>query len=100
MQKLIQISCLGSSDSVSVTTVWQQTYVFNRLINEMVKAGFVSCSIGLMTAAYVRGDDDRTRKMRRNIVRYCVLSQVLVFRDISMKVRKRFPTLDAVVAAG
>lgn len=53
-----------------------------------------------MTAAYVRGDDERIRKMRRNIVRYCVLSQVLVFRDISMKVRKRFPTLDSVVAAG
>uniref|UniRef100_A0A158Q7A3 Bestrophin homolog n=1 Tax=Elaeophora elaphi TaxID=1147741 RepID=A0A158Q7A3_9BILA len=58
------------------------------------------CSIALMTAAYVRGDDERSRKMRRNIVRYCVLSQALVFRDISMKVRKRFPTLDSVVAAG
>ncbi|EJD74827.1 bestrophin-1, variant [Loa loa] len=53
-----------------------------------------------MTAAYVRGDDERSRKMRRNIVRYCVLSQALVFRDISMKVRKRFPTLDSVVAGG
>lgn len=57
-------------------------------------------SIALMTAAYVRGDDERSRKMRRNIVRYCVLSQALVFRDISMKVRKRFPTLDSIVAAG
>ncbi|EFO12397.1 hypothetical protein LOAG_16137, partial [Loa loa] len=56
--------------------------------------------IALMTAAYVRGDDERSRKMRRNIVRYCVLSQALVFRDISMKVRKRFPTLDSVVAGG
>ncbi|VDN07156.1 unnamed protein product [Thelazia callipaeda] len=57
-------------------------------------------SIALMTAAYVRGNDETSRKMRRNIVRYCVLSQALVFRDISMKVRKRFPTMNAVIAAG
>ncbi|VDK21569.1 unnamed protein product [Anisakis simplex] len=57
-------------------------------------------SIGLMVAAYVRGTDEKTRMQRRNIVRYCVLSQALVFRDISMRVRKRFPTVDALVAAG
>lgn len=53
-----------------------------------------------MVAAYVRGTDEKTRKMRRNIVRYCVLSQALVFRDISMRARRRFPTLDAIVEAG
>lgn len=57
-------------------------------------------SVALLVATYIRGTDERTRNMRRNIVRYCVLSQVLVFRDISMKVRKRFPTLDTVIAAG
>lgn len=58
------------------------------------------CSIALMVAAYVRGSDEETREMRRSIVRYCVLSQALVFRDISMRVRRRFPNLDAIVAAG
>uniref|UniRef100_A0A915AEN0 Bestrophin homolog n=2 Tax=Parascaris univalens TaxID=6257 RepID=A0A915AEN0_PARUN len=53
-----------------------------------------------MVAAYVRGTDEKTRMQRRNIVRYCVLSQALVFRDISMRVRKRFPTMDTLVAAG
>lgn len=53
-----------------------------------------------MVAAYVRGDDEKSRKMRRNIVRYCVLSQTLVFRDINIRVRKRFPSLDAVVSSG
>lgn len=57
-------------------------------------------SIALMVAAYVRGTDEKTRMQRRNIVRYCVLSQALVFRDISMRVRKRFPTMDTLVAAG
>uniref|UniRef100_A0A915Q6P6 Bestrophin homolog n=1 Tax=Setaria digitata TaxID=48799 RepID=A0A915Q6P6_9BILA len=75
------------------------TSVLNRWLKFFNNIGYID-NIALMTAAYVRGDDERARKMRRNIVRYCVLSQVLVFRDISMKVRKRFPTLDSVVAAG
>ncbi|VDN38699.1 unnamed protein product [Gongylonema pulchrum] len=53
-----------------------------------------------MVAAYVRGSDEKTRLLRRNIIRYCVLSQALVFRDISMRVRKRFPTIETLVAAG
>ncbi|VDO38659.1 unnamed protein product, partial [Heligmosomoides polygyrus] len=57
-------------------------------------------SIGLMTAEYVRGRSELARMYRRNIVRYCELAQVLVFRDISMRTRRRFPTLDTVVAAG
>ncbi|RCN50398.1 Bestrophin [Ancylostoma caninum] len=57
-------------------------------------------SVGLMTALYVRGRDERARMYRRNIIRYCELVQVLVFRDISMRVRRRFPTLDTIVAAG
>ncbi|KAK6108967.1 Bestrophin RFP-TM chloride channel family protein [Brugia pahangi] len=75
------------------------TSVINRWLKFFNNIGYID-NIALMTAAYVRGDDERSRKMRRNIVRYCVLSQALVFRDISMKVRKRFPTLDSVVASG
>lgn len=32
-----------------------------------------------------------------SLCRYCCLAQCLLFRDISMQVRKRFPTLDTVV---
>lgn len=53
-----------------------------------------------MVSAYVKGTDEKTRMMRRNIVRYCVLSQALVFRDISLRVRKRFPTIDSLISAG
>ncbi|VDK39689.1 unnamed protein product [Gongylonema pulchrum] len=75
------------------------TSVLNRWVTFFNNIGYID-NVALMTAAYVRGEDERMRKMRRNIVRFCVLAQALVFRDISMKVRKRFPTLDAVVAAG
>ncbi|VDO56093.1 unnamed protein product [Haemonchus placei] len=39
----------------------------------------------------------KNTNMRRTIIRYTVLSQVLVFRDISMRVRRRFPTMDSLV---
>uniref|UniRef100_A0A0N4VJT1 Bestrophin homolog n=1 Tax=Enterobius vermicularis TaxID=51028 RepID=A0A0N4VJT1_ENTVE len=75
------------------------TSVLNRWTLFFSNIGYID-NIALMVAAYVRGTDEKTRKMRRNIVRYCVLSQALVFRDISMRARRRFPTLDAIVEAG
>ncbi|KAK6039285.1 bestrophin-3 domain protein [Cooperia oncophora] len=51
-------------------------------------------------SACVRGSDDKTRTRRRNIIRYSVVAQLLAFRDISVQVRKRFPTMDTVVASG
>ncbi|KAJ1345480.1 hypothetical protein KIN20_000026 [Parelaphostrongylus tenuis] len=57
-------------------------------------------STALLTATYLRGSDEKSRITRRNVIRYMVLTQVLIFRDISMQVRRRFPTLDTVVAAG
>ncbi|KJH43885.1 Bestrophin [Dictyocaulus viviparus] len=61
--------------------------------------GWVDSS-ALLVATYLRGNDEKSRMIRRNVVRYMVLTQVLIFRDISMQVRRRFPTLDTVVAAG
>ncbi|VDO68966.1 unnamed protein product [Haemonchus placei] len=54
----------------------------------------------LLTATYLRGNDEKSRMMRRNVIRYMVLAQVLIYRDISMQVRRRLPTLDTVVASG
>ncbi len=34
------------------------------------------------------------------MIRYCVLTQVMVFRDIAASVRKRFPTMHHLVTAG
>ncbi|CAJ0578503.1 unnamed protein product, partial [Mesorhabditis spiculigera] len=54
----------------------------------------------LMVAMYVRGTSERARMYRRQIVRHCMSTQALVFRDLSVRCRKRFPTLDTLVAAG
>jgi predicted membrane chloride channel (bestrophin family) len=51
-------------------------------------------------STFIRGNDDSTRALRRTLVRYMVLNQALVLRDISMQVRKRFPALETLEAAG
>ncbi|VDM78732.1 unnamed protein product [Strongylus vulgaris] len=46
---------------------------------------------------------DRWKNIFNNmgwIEKYLVLSQVLVFRDISLRVRRRFPNLESIVTAG
>uniref|UniRef100_F1L4A4 Bestrophin homolog n=1 Tax=Ascaris suum TaxID=6253 RepID=F1L4A4_ASCSU len=57
-------------------------------------------SEALLIGNYVQGDDEETKMQRRAMVRYMCLSQLLVYRDISVRVRKRFPTYDAIVQAG
>lgn len=49
---------------------------------------------------YVYGVDDESRLWRRTMARYLCLTQLLVYRDISVRVRKRFPTYDSIIEAG
>ncbi|KJH52708.1 Bestrophin [Dictyocaulus viviparus] len=53
----------------------------------------------ILFASYIRGSNESTKILRRNLVRYLVLCQALVLRDISMQVRKRFPTMDTLAAS-
>uniref|UniRef100_A0A1I7YDV9 Bestrophin homolog n=1 Tax=Steinernema glaseri TaxID=37863 RepID=A0A1I7YDV9_9BILA len=75
------------------------TIVVDRWKNMFNNMGFIE-NTALFVTTYIRGEDSDTRMKRRNIVRYLCLTQVLVFRDISMKVRKRFPNMESVVEAG
>ncbi|VDM49084.1 unnamed protein product [Toxocara canis] len=61
--------------------------------------GYVE-SQSIFIANYVRGSDKETRLLRRAMARYLCLTQALVFRDISVSVRKRFPTMNSLVQAG
>jgi hypothetical protein len=45
-------------------------------------------SLALSVSTAVRGTDVETRLLKRNVVRYSVLSQALVFRDISLACRR------------
>lgn len=57
-------------------------------------------SQAIFVGNYVHGDDKETRLLRRAIARYMCLTQALVFRDISVRVRKRFPSYESLVKAG
>uniref|UniRef100_A0A914D7L5 Bestrophin homolog n=1 Tax=Acrobeloides nanus TaxID=290746 RepID=A0A914D7L5_9BILA len=54
----------------------------------------------IVFATFIKENDDDSRMLKRNLIRYMVLNQALVLRDISMQVRQRFPTLETLVAAG
>ncbi|MFH4984661.1 hypothetical protein AB6A40_011370 [Gnathostoma spinigerum] len=54
----------------------------------------------IYVGGYIYGDSEECRILRRTIVRYLCLTQVLVFRDISVRVRKRFPNIESIVQAG
>lgn len=69
---------------------WRQ--IFNNM-------GWIE-NVALTIATLVRGDSNDVRLIRRTIIRYLVLSQILIFRDISMKVRRRFPNIESIVTAG
>ncbi|EGT47929.1 hypothetical protein CAEBREN_25458 [Caenorhabditis brenneri] len=75
------------------------TTVFERWRSALNVMPFIE-SVALSVAVLVPGKAEEDRLIRRAIVRYVVLHQVLVFRDISMRVRRRFPTLQYIVDAG
>uniref|UniRef100_A0A914VQ04 Bestrophin homolog n=1 Tax=Plectus sambesii TaxID=2011161 RepID=A0A914VQ04_9BILA len=54
----------------------------------------------LSIAVHVQGSNQHTRILRRNCIRYLVLTQAMIFRDVCAPVRRRFPTEDTLVAAG
>ncbi|KAI6217827.1 Bestrophin-like protein [Aphelenchoides fujianensis] len=61
--------------------------------------GFID-NTALFLSTYLPGEDAETLTVRRQLVRYMCLSQALVLRDVSVPVRKRFPSLDCVINAG
>ena len=57
-------------------------------------------TVTMMTTAYLHGDDERSRLMRRTIIRYLILAYVMTMRSISPPVKKRFPTIEHMITAG
>ncbi|CAK5053685.1 unnamed protein product [Meloidogyne enterolobii] len=73
--------------------------VFTRWGEIFMNLGWID-SPAILLATIVRGTSEEARNIRRNIIRYLVLVQAMVYRDISACVKKRFPTMDHLVTAG
>ncbi|XP_070852466.1 bestrophin-4 [Drosophila suzukii] len=56
--------------------------------------------IAILVSTSIHGSDDRARVMRRTILRYVCLCQVMVFTMISPRVKRRFPTYNQIIEAG
>ncbi|XP_063702832.1 bestrophin-4-like [Culicoides brevitarsis] len=57
-------------------------------------------TLALFISAAIPGNDEVGRLMRRNVVRYMMLSYVITLRMISLRVKKRFPDWQHLVDAG
>jgi hypothetical protein len=51
------------------------------------------------TNSFFHKDDYATKAKRRLIARYLILCQVLVLRNVSTRIRKRFPTMKSLLEA-
>ncbi|XP_024215433.1 bestrophin homolog 2 isoform X2 [Halyomorpha halys] len=56
--------------------------------------------LAVFVSAFLKGQDDRARLMRRTIMRYANLSLLLTLRMMCPSVKKRFPTPEHIVEAG
>uniref|UniRef100_A0A8W7PUX9 Bestrophin homolog n=1 Tax=Anopheles coluzzii TaxID=1518534 RepID=A0A8W7PUX9_ANOCL len=57
-------------------------------------------TLALFVSAAIQGNDETGRLMRRNIMRYMVLSYVITLQKISLRVKRRFPGWQHLVDAG
>jgi len=57
-------------------------------------------NIAIYLRGLVQGNDEETQMIRRTIIRYCLLSYILCIRRLSVRLRKRFPSMQEVVRAG
>ncbi|KAM3720117.1 Bestrophin [Dirofilaria immitis] len=73
--------------------------VISRFWNSLYNIGWIDTP-ALYVSKYISGSDDHARLLRRNIIRHLLFHQVLVYRDISEVIRRRFPTMETLVTAG
>ncbi|UMM20834.1 hypothetical protein L5515_015955 [Caenorhabditis briggsae] len=73
--------------------------VYNRWTKVFDNVGWIDTS-ALTIAQYIRGTSERARLIRRNCVRYMIVAQAMVFRDVSPAIRRRFPTMRHLISAG
>lgn len=56
--------------------------------------------LSLFVTSHIRGQDERSRMIRRTLMRYMSLGYVMTMSSISVPVKKRFPTTNHFIEAG
>ncbi|KAL3105380.1 hypothetical protein niasHT_026113 [Heterodera trifolii] len=91
----------GTADYIPLTFLlgFFVKIVVDRWKEMFANIGFID-GVAQSVTAVVRGNDPETAVARRNIMRYLCLVQVLVLRDISIRVRKQFADMQSLIEAG
>uniref|UniRef100_A0A914HZ79 Multifunctional fusion protein n=1 Tax=Globodera rostochiensis TaxID=31243 RepID=A0A914HZ79_GLORO len=91
----------GTADYIPMTFMlgFFVKIVVDRWKDMFANIGFID-GVAQSVTTIIRGNDPDTVVARRNIMRYMCLVQVLVLRDISIKVRKQFPDMQSMIEAG
>ncbi|CAK9300472.1 unnamed protein product [Gordionus sp. m RMFG-2023] len=56
--------------------------------------------LAFLISTHIHGTEERPRLIRRTLMRYINLTFINVFRNLAISTKKRFPTLDHLVASG
>uniref|UniRef100_A0A914XBN7 Bestrophin homolog n=1 Tax=Plectus sambesii TaxID=2011161 RepID=A0A914XBN7_9BILA len=93
--------CFKYTDFIPLTFIlgFFVSLVVNRWWDMFNNIGWID-NTALYVAAYIQGSNDDVRMIRRNIIRYLVVVQTMVFRDISPPIRLRYPTMKSLQEAG
>uniref|UniRef100_A0A914DCP0 Bestrophin homolog n=1 Tax=Acrobeloides nanus TaxID=290746 RepID=A0A914DCP0_9BILA len=75
------------------------TAVYGRWTNYVNDIGWIDTPC-LFISTNIHGTNDTARLIRRNLVRYMVLTQAMVYRTVCVSVKRRFPTLEHLVTSG
>jgi len=79
---------------------WSACFSIHRLQAQVgVNCGCVG-RVMLYIATLVEGVDEASRIIRRTLMRYLTLGSLIVFQATSVRVKKRFPTMDHILEAG
>ncbi|CAH1799645.1 unnamed protein product [Owenia fusiformis] len=97
----VVIYCKGFADLIPISFVlgFYVSIVVTRWWNQYMNIPWpdrLMINIGTM----VHGCDETGRIIRRTLVRYLHMSLVMIMQSVSTTVKKRFPTVDHLVAAG
>ncbi|CAJ0949646.1 unnamed protein product, partial [Mesorhabditis belari] len=64
----------------------------------LANIGFID-NLALTISYHLHGKLEKARMIRRNLIRYAIQAQLLVFRDVSTQVKKRFPSPSSMIEA-
>ncbi|KAH7724525.1 vitelliform macular dystrophy 2-like protein 3 [Aphelenchoides avenae] len=97
----LAIYCREFTSVVPITFVlgFYVTFVVGRWWQQYCNIAWPD-NLAIEISAYVQGNDERGRMIRRTLVRYINILSVLTFQCTSTVIKKRFPTLDHMVEAG